>query len=684
MADLNSEVRYIKGIGEKRAKLLEKLGVQTLFDLIRHFPRAYEDRTVIKTVAETEPDETVCVKATVTGAPVFARSRRGLEFVKLRAADDTGTIDIIFFNRKYIKDQLKPGARYIFYGKVAGALSLKTMTNPVFEPEDKQSDVTGRIVPVYRLTSGISGRVFMNLMRRGLDMCGSGIPDILPDAVRAENKLAEAVFAYENIHFPADPNSLDFARRRLIFEELFVLACALGLRGGERRKASGIKLRRSDPDEFYASLPFSPTGAQMRAIKAAELDMCSGKLMNRMIQGDVGSGKTLAAAACIWLSYKNGLQSAFMAPTEVLAAQHFKTLLGFLSPFGVRACKLTGSMTAKQKKETKDAVASGEFDLVVGTHALLSEDAIFPSLGLVITDEQHRFGVGQRGALSGKGQNPHVLVMSATPIPRTLALVIYGDLDVSVLDEMPPGRKAVKTFTINEELRARLYGFVRKLVSQGRQVFAVCPAVEENEDAEIELRSAEEHARELKKEFPDLAVACVHGRMKPKDKDAVMAAFSSGEIDILVSTTVIEVGIDVPNAALMIIENAERFGLSQLHQLRGRVGRGDSESYCVLISDPESKEARKRLKIMCETSDGFKISEEDLRLRGPGDFFGSRQHGLPDMRIADLCSDVRILDLARTEAERTLKRDPCLTSAENSKLLQGINELFNIKGKTFN
>ena len=478
--------------------------------------------------------------------------------------------------------------------------------------------------------------------------------------------------------------ALELARRRLIFEELFVLACALGMMRTERVLEGGIKLNTVDTEEFFSALPFSPTGAQRRAVSEALGDMSSGGVMNRLLQGDVGSGKTLVAAALIWQTYKNGYMSAFMAPTEILADQHYVNLSALLFPFGLRVAKLTGAMTAKEKRAVKAALAAGEIDLIVGTHALFSADVEYSRLALVVTDEQHRFGVAQRSALISKGARPHVLVMSATPIPRTLALIIYGDLDVSVIDELPPGRQKVDTFAVDESYRARLNGFIRRLTGEGRQVFVVCPMVEENDELPVKLKSAQEHAKELAAVFPDLRVGCVHGRMKAKDKDAVMGAFAAGELDILVATTVIEVGVDVPNAALMIIENAERFGLSQLHQLRGRVGRGSYKSYCVMVSDAGGDEVRARLKIMTQTNDGFKISEEDLRLRGPGDFFGSRQHGLPEMHVADLGADANVLKKAQEEASRVLASDPALASAENAALKARIDRLFSLNADSFN
>ena len=684
MSDLNTNVRYIKGIGEKKAQALNKLGVFSLRDLVSFFPRKYEDRSEMKPIALTCDGESVCVEAMVADTPRLTRVRRGLDLVKLRAVDDSGVLDITYFNQPYAKDNLHRGEIYVFYGRIEASGTRRSMVNPVAEKADGEHRVTGRIVPVYRVAQGLSQRLMQQAVRQGLDACLDELPDILPHAVRERNQLAQTAYAFENIHFPTDFEALELARRRLIFEELFVLACALGRMRGERSRESGIRMAEGDLDRFWAALPFSPTGAQRRAVTEAINDMDSGSVMNRLVQGDVGSGKTLVAAALIWHCAENGYMSAFMAPTEILADQHYHTLTELLTPLGLRVGKLTGAMTAKEKHVVREQLKGGQLDLVIGTHALFSADVEYERLGLVVTDEQHRFGVGQRSALIGKGQKPHVLVMSATPIPRTLALIIYGDLDVSVIDELPPGRQKVDTFAVDESYRARLNGFIRKLVGEGRQVFVVCPMVEENDELPQKLKSAEEHAETLQKEFPDLRVACVHGKMKPKDKEAVMASMVAGETDILVATTVIEVGVDVPNAALIIVENAERFGLSQLHQLRGRVGRGQHKSWCILVSDNDGEENRARLNIMTKTNDGFKISEEDLRLRGPGDFFGSRQHGLPEMHVADLGADVNVLQKAQQEATLLLASDPALAAPEHAALRESVDRLLKVNADSFN
>ena len=684
MPEFGTELRYVKGVGEARARAFGRLGVHDLAGLVSFFPRAYEDRTRLVRIAELADGDLVCVEAVVGTEPQLSRIRRGLDLLRFRAVDETGAMQLTFFNQAYLKDQFRKGESYVFYGRAQVKGRFVSMTNPVFDRLADFGRVTGRIVPVYRLTSGLSQNTVRSAVRQALDLSQGRLPDGLPDCVADEYKLCTARYAYENVHFPADMQALSLARRRLVFEELFVLACALGLLRGGREGAQGRVLRGAGLGTFTGSLPFSPTGAQLRAMREAIGDMSSGKLMNRLIQGDVGSGKTLVAAACIWYAAQSGAQSAFMAPTEILAEQHYATLTGFLEPFGIRVAKLTGSMRAAEKRAVLSGLASGEYALCVGTHALLSGGVEFRDLALVVTDEQHRFGVQQRAALAEKGLRPHILVMSATPIPRTLALMIYGELDVSLIDELPPGRQKVDTFAVDESYRARLGGFIEKLVSEGRQVFVVCPRIEEGEEAGDGLKSAEEHAEELRQQLPGLRIACIHGKLKAREKDEIMSRFAAGETDVLVSTTVIEVGVDVPNAALMVVENAERFGLSQLHQLRGRVGRGKHKSWCILVSDARGEEARARLHAMTHTSDGFKIAEEDLRLRGPGDFFGSRQHGLPELHIADLGADMNVLKAAQDAAKRLLDSDPRLERPENKRLRSRAGELLAASGDRFN
>lgn len=661
MADLNTDVRYIKGIGEAKAKALGKLGIFTLGDLIGWFPRRYEDRRETRPISSLIPGETACVAAMIASEPKVSHIRKGMDLVKVRAVDDTGALDVTFFNQSWLKDQLRVGETYIFYGRAEGSLLRKTMAGPVVEPEGRR-EFTGRIVPVYPLTAGVSQLLLSRAIRQGLDECADILPDCLPDSVRQIHGLCRVNYAYENIHFPESPEALDIARRRLAFEELFFFAIGLKLLRSRRETVSVEPFRPVDMAPFYDALPFILTGAQRRCVDEAIADMTAGKPMNRLCQGDVGSGKTMVAAACVYFCVKNGRQAALMAPTELLAEQHYRGLAPLLEQLGLRCALLTGSTPAKTKRSVTAQLASGELDFAIGTHALISGGVAYANLGLVVTDEQHRFGVAQRTALAEKGEHPHTLVMSATPIPRTLALILYGDLDVSVIDQLPPGRKPIETYAVTSAYYPRLYAFIRKQVEAGRQVYIVCPMVSENDDLPDERKAVTEYAQKLQSEiFPDLRVAYVHGKMKSREKDTVMSAFAAGETNILVSTTVIEVGVDVPNASLMVVENAERFGLSQLHQLRGRVGRGQHQSYCVLVSDNKNDETRQRLRAMTKTADGFKIAEEDLRLRGPGDFFGLRQHGLPGLRVADLGCDTRLLAEAQSAADGLLAEDPALT-----------------------
>lgn len=684
MADLGTNVRYIKGIGEARAAALEKLGITTLGDLIAYFPRGYEDRSQVRPIRELTAGESVCVRGMVAADLTAYRISGGRTIAKTRVVDDSGSLDLVFFNMEHRRDALHQGDVCVFFGKVEDNLRRKQMINPLFEPEGRQQ-VTGRIMPIYPLTAGVTQGLMARAARQGLDACRELLPDVLPDEVRQAHKLCYVNYAYENIHFPASPEALEVARRRLVFEELFLLTCGLQLLRQRRRDVAGPACRRMSMEPFYRRLPFALTGAQRRAIADAVEDMVSGKPMNRLCQGDVGSGKTVVAAACIWFAVESGWQTALMAPTEILARQHYQGLAPLLARFSIRCALLTGSTRAKERREILAGLADGSIDLCIGTHALLTEDVQYRKLGLVVTDEQHRFGVNQRAALSQKAEDPHMLVLSATPIPRTLALVIYGDLDVSVIDELPPGRQKVDTFALGESYRPRVQAFIRKLAAVGQQIFIVCPLVGEADQIPDERKAVTAYARQLQEQvFPDLRVAVLHGKMKPREKEKVMAAFAAGESDILVSTTVVEVGVDVPNATCMVVENADRFGLSQLHQLRGRVGRGKAKSYCILLSDSQNEETRARLKVMTQTNDGFRISQEDLRLRGPGDFFGQRQHGLPAMKIADLSCDMRLLDEAQTAARQLMERDPELTDPAHRPLRRRIRQLFDTNADMLN
>lgn len=682
MADLQTDVRFIKGIGEQRAKALNRLNISTLRDLISYFPRRYEDRTQTCKIAELHPEETACVTAMVAAEPQLSHIRKGLDLVKLRAVDETGVLDVTFFNQAWLKNNLKQGETYVFCGKAEGNLLRRQMANPIVEPESRH-EFTGRIVPVYPLTAGVSQLILSRSVRQGLEACEAILPDVLPDEIRQEHALCRIGYAYENIHFPENQEALEIARRRLAFEELFLFTIGLKRLRGRRDKAAVPPCSPVEMQRFESALPFRLTRAQKRCVNEAVSDMLSGRVMNRLCQGDVGSGKTMVAAACVYFMVRNGRQAALMAPTEILAQQHFEGLAPLMESLGVRCALLTGSTRAKARRELLAQLKMGEIDFLIGTHALISEDVEYADLGLVVTDEQHRFGVGQRAALSAKGNSPHMLVMSATPIPRTLALILYGDLDVSVLDELPPGRQSIDTFAVPGSYHPRIYNFLRKQAAEGRQTYIVCPLVDENGDLPDERKAVTEYARNLQEKIlPDLKIAFVHGKMKAKEKDAVMAAFSAGETDVLVSTTVIEVGVDVPNATVMVIENAERFGLSQLHQLRGRVGRGIHKSYCILISDNRNEETRQRLKIMTQTGDGFKIAEEDLRLRGPGDFFGQRQHGLPGLKVADLGCDTLLLQEAQAAAETLIENDPALSACPA--VAARVEELFRQNADTLN
>ena len=684
MADLQTDVRYIKGIGEARAKALSKLGIATLQDLIGYFPRRYEDRTMTRTIRELELGETVCVRAMIANDPVASRISGGRTVVKARAVDDSGALDLTFFNQEYRKNSLHRGETYIFCGKVEGNLLARRMINPIVEQEGQQV-LTGHIVPIYPLTAGVSQNLLYKAVGQGLTECRHLLTDCLPDAVRQEHSLCHSGYAYENIHFPADAEALNLARRRMVFEELFILSCGLQMLRSRRTDVAGPVCKAADMEEFYRALPFPLTKAQRRAITEAVTDMESGRPMNRLCQGDVGSGKTMVAAGCVWFAAQSGWQSALMAPTEILARQHYENLAPLFEKFGLRCALLTGSTKARERRDILENLALGSIDLCIGTHALLTEDVSYARLGLVITDEQHRFGVNQRAALGQKAENPHMLVLSATPIPRTLALIIYGDLDVSVMNELPPGRQKVDTFAVGESYRQRVNQFIRKQVEAGHQVFIVCPLVGQEDHIPDERKAAAAYAKKLREEvFPDLRVCLLHGKMKAKEKEKVMEDFAAGNGDILVATTVVEVGVDVPNATCMVVENAERFGLSQLHQLRGRVGRGQAKSYCILLSEHPSEETKRRLKVMTKTNDGFEISREDLALRGPGDFFGQRQHGLPALKIADLSCDMALLDEAQQAAKGWMAQDPGLEKPESGALRARIETLFAVKAEGLN
>ena len=673
--DLFDPVTVLPGIGPAYAARLANLGIRTLYDLIAYFPRDYEDRTQLIPIAQLEPDRPACFEAWVISEPRTAHIRRGLDLTKLTVADHTGRLQLTFFNQSYVADQLHYGETYIFYGKLEGGLLGTQMSNPVFERPEANGTVTRRIMPIYGLTAGVSNNLLVRSVARALDACRGSIPEILPQALRDRFELCDVETAYETIHRPESFPALDQAKHRLVFEEFFVFSAGLALLRSRRSQKPHKPYADVSLEPFCRALPFQLTGAQRRAIGDICDDFAGNVPMNRLVQGDVGSGKTMVAAAAAYCAARNGHQTALMAPTEILAEQHFAHLEPLLGTFGIETVLLTGSMPAAAKRAALDAITEGRAQVVIGTHALLTDRVSFADLDLVIADEQHRFGVAQRAALSEKGGNPHLLVMSATPIPRTLSLILYGDLDLSIIDELPPGRQTVDTFLVDETMRQRINAFIRKQVAEGHQVYIVCPAIEEDETAS--LKSAEVWAATLQQTvFPEYRVALLHGRMKGAEKDAVMKAFAAGKTQILVSTTVIEVGVDVPNATLMVIENAERFGLSQLHQLRGRVGRGSAKSYCVLFSEQPGADTKARLQALCRTNDGFQIAQEDLNLRGPGDFFGHRQHGLPVFKVANLACDLETLKQAQEAAAAYLSSTSLQESPETAPLLARIQALF--------
>ena len=682
MARLSDPITILKGVGPTKAKQFAALNIYTLEDLICHFPRGYEDRSKLVTIEKLEVDKPACFKAMVMNTPRTHHVRKGLDVTKVQVADHTGRLNLTFFNQKFTTDKLQYGKEYIFYGAVSGDFIGYSMTSPVFEELDSEPVTTRRILPIYPLTAGLSNASMLKAVQQALAICD--VPaEILPASVRSQYGILPAERAYYAIHQPTSMEEAEMAKKRLIFEEFFVFSAGLALMRTVQSMKKAPVYKTVDLQPFYNSLPFQLTGAQNRAISEIVADFGKGAPMNRLVQGDVGSGKTMVAAAAAYLAVKNGYQAALMAPTEILAEQHYKSLEKLLTPLGVQVCLLTGSMTTKQKTLTRQAIENGSVNLVVGTHALVSDSTVFCNLGLVVADEQHRFGVAQRSKLSAKGTDPHLLVMSATPIPRTLALLMYGDLEVSILDELPPGRQTVDTFLVGESYRARINAFIRKQVAEGHQCFVVCPAVEENGD--LDLKAATVWAETLQQTvFPDLKVALLHGQMKGAEKEAAMASFARGEADVMVATTVIEVGVDVPNATLMVIEDADRFGLSQLHQLRGRVGRGSAKSYCILTSHNKNELTLSRLKALCATTDGFKIAEEDLKLRGPGDFFGSRQSGLPVFRVANLSCDMQTLKQAQQASKEWIEASGTAKTPESQVLRSRIKGLFERAKGTMN
>ena len=674
MNDLFTSVTCLKGVGDKKAGYYKKLGIETVYDLLYHLPRGYIDFSCAVSPVDAVTDEYNVLKGRIVKKMPEMRLRKGLSIFKAIANDGSYDFVVTIFNNVYGFRALETGKMYYFYGKVTGSPLRREITAPkIIKSNDE------KLQPIYPLTTGLTSYAVLYNMRQAMDILKKEPFDFMPPHILMENDLFTLPHALRAIHFPMMKEEADDARRRLAFDELLILQLGLLTMKGNRRSRTQLKMELADIDPFFQSLPFTMTGAQLRSVKDIIEDMCSEYPMNRLLQGDVGSGKTAVAAAACYFAYKNGCQSAMMAPTEILAAQHYNTLKKFLEPCGVKVALLTGSMTAKQKREVKEALLSGEICVLAGTHALIQKDVEFKRLGLVITDEQHRFGVAQRAALADKGESPHRLVMSATPIPRTLALIIYGDLDISVIDELPKGRLPIKTYAVTSKLRPRICSFIKEEIENGGRAYIVCPMIE---DSDSDLRAVKSYAEEARaKTFPEYTVGLLHGKMKAAEKNKVMESFKNGETDILICTTVVEVGVDVPEANVMLIENAERFGLSQLHQLRGRVGRGSRQSHCILLTDNKGDECLERMKIMSSTSDGFRISEEDLRLRGPGDFFGSRQHGLPPLKIADIAADMKLVDLTKRIAADILSRDPELKSKENGPLKTEIIRLFNKNGE---
>lgn len=670
---LSKDIRYLKGIGEKRAAMFAKPGIHTVGDLLYYFPRAYEDWQTILPIAAAPTGQNVCIRATVISNVSAYGTAKGTVYATV-ASDSESILSLRFFNNRFVRDALKEDEEYLFYGKIT---ENDRGQREMISPRYAKAEGGEGLHPVYPLSGELTSKMIANAVGTALDLYLDEIPETLPEEQLTKFRLPGVREALRNIHFPKNEQDILSARRRLIYEELLTLQ--LGLltsRSGEKETTRFI-IREDFTEEFSSSLPFTMTGCQKEAVKQCIADLRRDVPMRRLLQGDVGSGKTAVAAALIHTCVKNGYQCALMAPTEVLANQHFETLSRFFEGSGIRLVLLTGSTTAKNKKLIKSDIENGLADVVIGTHAVLTDDVHFRALALAITDEQHRFGVNQRAKLREKGEAPHVLVMSATPIPRTLSLIIYGDLDISVLNEKPGGRQSIKTYRVPGYYHERLYGFIKKEIAAGHQCYIVCPLAEESDEELTDRISAEEYVKLLSGTvFRDCRTDVLHGKMKPKQKDEVMTKFKNGETDILICTVVIEVGIDVPNATVMIVENAECFGLSQLHQLRGRVGRGDAQSYCVLVSDSQKEETLHRLDVLCASDDGFKIADEDLKLRGPGDFFGSRQSGLPMLKIADLMTDSKILFAARDEAQRIAGADPTLSLPENEKLKQKVSALF--------
>ena len=676
MLDLNKDVKYIKGVGPNRVKLLNKLGIFTLKDLITYYPREYEDRSKPKSIAEVANDEEVLIKAIAVSRVAEIRIKKNMCMYKLTVNDGTANCYITWFNQSYIKNLIKLGETYYFYGKVSVKNGKVSMNSPVFDVEGKMKN-TGKIIPIYPSTFNLTQNTLRQIIENRLNEVEYEIEETMPDYLLNEYSLIGLNDATKQIHFPEDFEKFKLARKRLVFEELLTLQIGLlGLKHTNDKELPGVKLNKDiKMSDVINNLPFKLTKAQLKVLEEIDNDLEKDIPMNRLLQGDVGSGKTIVSIMASYKAVKSGYQAAIMAPTSILAMQHLESFKGILDQYGIKCELLISSITKKNKEDILERLKNGEIDVLIGTHALLQENVVFKNLGLVVTDEQHRFGVRQRSTIAQKGENPNVLVMTATPIPRTLALILYGDLDISIIDELPPNRKKIDTFAVTKSMEERVNGFVKKQIEEGRQCYIVCPLVEENE--EINAKAVLELVDKYKNEtFSEYRVECIYGKMKPKEKDEIMINFKEGKIDILISTTVIEVGVNVPNSSIMIIENAERFGLSQLHQLRGRVGRGEYQSYCILKYNSNSDVVRQRMKIMQDTNDGFVIAQKDLELRGSGEFFGTKQHGLPEFKIANLFEDMPVLKLVQSVALKIEQEDPELKLEKNERLRKIVEEKF--------
>lgn len=675
MNTLDNSIQYIKGIGPKKASRFKRLSIKTIKDLLYYIPRDYDDRSTFKKLSDGRNGEKLTLKITIEGQGVINRPRRGMSILKVPFKDESGFGQLVWFNQDYIRDKLVVGDEYVVNGKYNIFGSERQIVSPVIE-RDKKNDKVGRIIPIYPLTEGITNNDMIKTIRIALSENINLVNEFLPNFILKKYGLMDIQKAIYNIHFPDTRKSMIAARQRLAYEELLMLQLALLRVKQKTSSKEGIKYKAKETVfEFINNLEFNLTNSQNRVLMEIFDDMESSKQMNRLVQGDVGSGKTIIAIIAMYKAVLNGYQAAMMAPTEILATQHYESISKTLDKYNINCKLLVGSISKKKKDHILEELKEGKIDIIIGTHAIIQDNIEFDKLGLVITDEQHRFGVGHRDSLSKKGTNPDIIVMTATPIPRTLALILYGDLDISIIDELPPGRKEIETYAVGPEFKSRIYKFIEKQIKEGRQAYVVCPLIEESESLTIE--SAIELYNELNEDiFQDYKVGLLHGRMNTKDKDSIMNRFKNNEINILVSTTVIEVGVNVPNSNIMLIVNAERFGLAQLHQLRGRVGRGEYQSYCILINEGKSKISRERMRIMQESTDGFKISEKDLELRGPGEFFGTKQHGIPQLKVANLFSDMNILKIAQEDAIELISKDPNLAKEDNINLKKQIDIMF--------